>query len=354
MSKDGIETNPKKVKDIREWPVPKTVTDVKSFLGLTNYYRKFMLQYSRIAKPLQDLTSGENAYKKKTKVNWTAVHQEAFERLKEIVSSAPILAYADYTKPFKVYTDASELGLGAVLAQIQEDKEPAIAFVSRSLSKAEKRYDAHKLEFLALKWAITDRFHEYLYGGSFEVFTDNNPLMYVLTMAKLDATGQRWIAALALYNFKIFYRSWKLNVNADALSRIPWPMEEKQNCELYDESVVHAMVTKSNDIECPQEPEDYVLKAAQFYAPDYVPQIPIHEWKKLQRKDPTINRVIELLQSNQLSRYKIQKNDSSDIRCYMKVRKYLHLLEGILHRRVHSKHQSQEVNQMVLPPEFRK
>ena len=134
-----------------------------------------------------------------------------------------MLAYADYKKPFKVYTDASEKGLGAVLAQRQEDgSEPAIAFASRTLSKAEKQYDAHKLEFLALKWVITDHFHEYLYGGEFDVFTNNNPLTYVLTTAKLDATGQHWVATLALYNFKIYYRSGKLNVNADALSRIPW------------------------------------------------------------------------------------------------------------------------------------
>ena len=87
--------------------------------------------------------------------------------------------------------------------------------------KSEKNYDAHKLEFLALKWSVTERFHEYLYGGEFEVNMDNNPLTYILTMAKLDATGKRWVASLANYNCKIFYRSGKLNVEADTLSRIP-------------------------------------------------------------------------------------------------------------------------------------
>ena len=118
-----------------------------------------------------------------------------------------VLAYADYKKPFRVNTDASERGLGSVLYQKQNDDTfRVIAYASRSLSKTEKNYNAHKLEFLALKWAITERFHEYLYGGNFKVFTDNNPLTYVLTSAKLDATGQRWIANLANYNFKIFYR----------------------------------------------------------------------------------------------------------------------------------------------------
>ena len=89
------------------------------------------------------------------------------------------------------------------------------------MSKTEKNYSAHKLEFLALKWVVTERFHEYLYGGEFEVYMDNNPLTYVLTTAKLDATGQRWIANLANYNFKIHYRSGKSNIDADALSWIP-------------------------------------------------------------------------------------------------------------------------------------
>ena len=86
-----------------------------------------------------------------------------------------------------------------------------------TLSRSKRNYDTHKLEFLALKWLITERFHEYLYGRHFEVYTDNNPLTYILTTAKLDATGQRWVASLANYYFKIFYKSGKLNVEADAL-----------------------------------------------------------------------------------------------------------------------------------------
>ena len=96
-----------------------------------------------------------------------------------------------------------------------------IAYVSQTLSRSKRNYDAHKLEFLALKWSVTERFHEYLYGGHFEVYTDNNPLTCVLTTAKLDATGQQWVASLANYNFRIFYKSGKLNVEADALSCIP-------------------------------------------------------------------------------------------------------------------------------------
>ena len=155
-------------------------------------------------------------------IEWTEECQIAFDKLKDLCTSTPILAYANYCKPFQLQTDASDLGLGAVLYQKDEnDHQRVIAFASRSLSNTERNYPAYKLEFLALKWAITDRFHEYLYGGQFDVYTDNNPLTYILTSAKLDATGQRWVASLANYDFRIFYKSGKTNVEADAFSRIP-------------------------------------------------------------------------------------------------------------------------------------
>ena len=135
-------------------------------------------------KPLNKLISGDNAKKKHRKVEWTDECQEAFEKLKDACTDTPILAYADYEKPFRLNTDASEKGLGAVLYQTQEDgTQRVIAYASRSLSKTERNYDAHKLEFLALKWSVTECFHEYLYGGKFDVYTDNNPLTYVLTTA---------------------------------------------------------------------------------------------------------------------------------------------------------------------------
>ena len=202
VSEDGIRTDPKKIKAILQWPVPITVTDIRSFLGLTNYYWRFLKGYAKIARPLTTLISGENADKKKALVVWTPECQEAFEHLKKLCTEAPVLAYPDFTKPFKLHIDACDRGLGAILYQEQADgKEKPISFASRSLNKAESNYPAHKLEFLALKWAVTKRFHEYLYGNEFTVYTDNNPLTYILTTAKLDATSHRWVAALAAYNF---------------------------------------------------------------------------------------------------------------------------------------------------------
>ena len=112
----------------------------------------------------------------------------------------PILASANYKKPFKLHTDASENRLGAVLYEKQDNgMNCIIAYASCTLPKSERNYDAHKLDFLALKWSVMERFHEHLYSGHFEVYTDNSPLTYILTTAKLDATGQRWVLSQMPY-----------------------------------------------------------------------------------------------------------------------------------------------------------
>ena len=157
VSKDGIETDPKKITAIKEQPVPKTVMEVQSFLGFTNYYHKFIPKYAHIAQPINQLVSGENAIKKKPLVKWTAECQQAFEQLNQLCSQTAILAYANYKKPFKLHTNISENGLGAVLYQKQDDgTDHMIPYASCTLSKSEKNCHAHKLEFLALKWSITE------------------------------------------------------------------------------------------------------------------------------------------------------------------------------------------------------
>ena len=141
-------------------------------------------------------------------------------------------------KPFKLHTDVSVLDLRTLLYQVQDGVEKVISYASRSLMKSESKYPVHKLEFLCLKWAITEQFHEYLYGNTFDVYTDNNPLTFVLTTTKLDAMGHRWITGLANYNFRIHYKSGKSNVEADALSRIDW---EKHD-EIIQADSIQAMV----------------------------------------------------------------------------------------------------------------
>ena len=215
LSEDGIHTIPSKTEAVKSWPIPKCTKDVRKFLGFTGYYRRFIRNYAAIARPLNDLLGGhstnpKNKRKSATKQTlfaWAEEQQNSFDTIISKLTSPPVLAYADYSKPFTLHTDTSSNGLGAVLYQTQGGEERVVAYASRSLKPSERNYPAHKLEFLALKWAVCEKSHDYLYSGKFEVLTDNNPLTYVLTTAKLDATGQRWVAALSDYNLSIKYRS---------------------------------------------------------------------------------------------------------------------------------------------------
>ena len=168
--------------------------------------------FASIVRPLNDLLVSQVTNQKARKKNspkrvpfkWASVQQESFETIIDRLSNPPVLAYAEYSLNFKVHTDASVNGLGAVLYQNQTNKERGIAYAGQSLKPSERNYPAHKLEFMALKWAVCEKFHDYLYGSQFEVITDNNLLMYGLTTAKLDTTGQRWVAALSGYRFLIW------------------------------------------------------------------------------------------------------------------------------------------------------
>ena len=291
----GIETNPKKVEKVLSWPRPQTVTTLQEFLGLCNYYRKFIENFSSIARPLYKLLTGIDNKNTKSRsgrnaINWTDKHEECFKNIKECLHYYPVLTYTNYTKPFKVHTDASEIGLGAVLYQDQDEgPSRVIAYASRSLMKSERRYHSPKLEFLALKWAITDQFHEYLYGGTFEVHTDNNPLTYVLTTAKLDAMGQRWVASLANYNFKVIYHSGKQNTDADTLSRILWDTEQ-----------VNATLERGLVRDC-HMPYSANIMSIQ---PEVLPKMTNKDWIREQENDTDIKHVRDLMKSNKHLQYK--------------------------------------------------
>ena len=236
VSAEGIEPDPEKIQKVMEWPIPRSKEEVRQFLGFIGYYRKFVKDFSKIAKPLTSLlpaTRRKGVRKKKDEEEnlfvWKEAQEQAFDNLKSQLMKPPILGYPDYDLPFELHTDASTKGLGAVLCQQQGEHKRVIAYASRGLSKSEQHYPAHKLEFLSLKWAVTEKFKDYLFAHPFTVFTDNNPLTYVLTSAQLDATGHRWVAALAAYTFDLKYRASRKNGDADAMSRLPGIIAEHQN-----------------------------------------------------------------------------------------------------------------------------
>ncbi|KAK3708498.1 hypothetical protein QZH41_003116 [Actinostola sp. cb2023] len=214
VTEDGVATDPAKVEQVLTWPVPENVTEVRSFLGLVSYYRRFIPGFSDTAHPLHRLTEA------KTDFQWTPQCQLAFDELKNLLTSAPVLAYPTRYDEFVLDTDASDHGIGAVLSQIQDGVEKPIAFASRTLSKSERNYCVTRRELLAIFEFVKHHRH-YLQGTKFHIRTDHAPLRSVLKAKEPEGQLARWIEYLSTFEFDIHHREGKKHQNADALSRRP-------------------------------------------------------------------------------------------------------------------------------------
>ena len=212
VSAAGIEVDNSKIVKIQQWPVPPDLTALRSFVGLCAYYRRFVPNFSTVCKSLFDLT------KKGTPFHWGPPQHKAFETMKTLLTSAPILGYPRREGLMILDCDASNLGIGAVLSQVQDDEEKVLAYASKTLGKAEKNYCVTRREMLAIV-AFVKQFHHYLYGAKFLVRTDHAALYWLLR--KKDPEGQmaRWISFLQSYDLEIQHRPGKRHQNADALSR---------------------------------------------------------------------------------------------------------------------------------------
>ncbi|MEW8548469.1 MAG: reverse transcriptase domain-containing protein, partial [Candidatus Thiodiazotropha sp.] len=217
VSGSGIRPDANNIEKVLNFAVPRNVTELQSFLGLANYYRKFIRNFANIAEPLNRLLH------KDTKFMWTDDSHRAFEKLRQSLTTYPVLAYPDFQKPFRVQTDASGWAVGAVLSQEQKGEEKVIAYASSTLSKSERNWSAYDKEFYAVVWAIR-HFRPYLGGSRFVVMTDHKPLANLRSIKQgHDPTGrrERWSIELSAYDFSIQYRKGINNGNADALSRLP-------------------------------------------------------------------------------------------------------------------------------------
>ena len=232
VSQKGVLPSKKNLESIAQCLPPDTYTKVKSFVGLVGHYRTFIKGFAKIAAPLYDLTGGDNKDKKLEHIDLSPEALEAFDHLKAACLQALILAFLDFDKTFLLETDASGRDLGAVLSQKQADGQyHSIAYASHMMNDTKQRYHSNQQEFLALKRAVTEQFHEYLspYGknrNEFVVCTDNNPLTYIFSSANLDAAGQHWVAHLASYNFSLEYQKGKDNTVTEVreyLNKIPHP-----------------------------------------------------------------------------------------------------------------------------------
>lgn len=267
ITKDGYKPDPKDTAALEKFKdSPKTVGELRSLLGFFGYYRAYVRDFSKKMKPLYDLLATKKVdgkekhvknggkkgqrYDSNVLLNWTDDHQKIVVEMIECLKSPEVMAYPDFNLPFFITTDASNQGLGSVLYQTQKGVDRVISYASRTLSEAERNYHMHsgKLEFLGLKWAVTERFSDYLRycHHPFVVYTDNNPLTYVLTTAKLNAVGMRWVNELADFEFSIKYRPGRLNVDADYLSRRSLDLEQmKEECtEEFNLKEIDAVISR--------------------------------------------------------------------------------------------------------------
>ncbi|KAI3805373.1 hypothetical protein L1987_27703 [Smallanthus sonchifolius] len=201
VNAEGIQVDPSKIEAISKWEIPKSPTEVRSFLGLAGYYRRFIQNFSRIAVPLTTLT------RKNVKYEWERKQEEAFQTLKEKLIHAPILALPHGNEDFVVYYDASHNSLGCVLMQ----RNKVIAYASRQLKTHEKNYTTHDLELGAIIFALK-LWRHYLYGVKFTVYTDHKSLKYIFGKKELNMRQRKWLEILSDYDYEICYHEGKKDI----------------------------------------------------------------------------------------------------------------------------------------------
>lgn len=262
ISGDGVATDPDKVRAVQQWPTPKDVGELRSFLGLASYYRRFVQGFADVAAPLHQLTAKGAVFE------WSERAERAFQLLRRALCQAPVLAFPQPGDQFVVDTDASNWGVGAVLSQVQGGTERVIAYYSRALSKPERNYCVTRRELLAVVAGLR-HFRHYLYGTPFLLRTDHAALTWLMNFKEPEGQVARWIAALQTYQFEIHHRAGRSHGNADALSRRPCLEAECRYCtrleereELAEEQVAAAEVVEDELIEACSREEFGAAQAA--------------------------------------------------------------------------------------------
>ena len=346
---------------------------MKSFVGLVGHYRCFIKGFAKIAAPLYDLTSGDNKDKKSEHVDLSPEAREAFDRLKAACLQAPILSFPDFNKPFLLETDASGRGLGAVLSQKQADGQyHPIAYASHVMNETEQRYHSNKQEFLALKWAVTEQFQEYLlpYGknrNEFVVRTDNNPLTYIFSSANLDAAGQRWVAHLASYNFSLEYQKGKDNTVANFLSQMNERLPEEEVQEYLNQiphpgvkAVLDNAITPIEEHaeqgvrltpDCQEGSQEETVEAR----PARLATTNVTDWKQEQKEDPVLYQVAKHLrvphETFKAALHKVL--DKKATVTYVKAKEQLLIKNGLLYLKTRQGQADEIVFQFVVPQRHR-
>ncbi len=235
VSAEGVHMEPAKVKAIQDWPMLQNAKEVRQFLGLAGYYRRFVHRFSAICAPLTDLLHETSEWK------WTQREKTAFDALKQAISSAPVLLLPDESKPYTVMTDASGFAIGAALCQDQGRGLQPIAFLSQKMLSAERNYPVHEQELLAVICALKTWRH-YLYGEQFTIETDHESLQYLQTQPQLSKRQIRWLETLSQFTYTMQYKKGKDNIVADALSRRPDHKADEQEMSAMSASRTSAAI----------------------------------------------------------------------------------------------------------------
>ena len=309
VNEHGIHTDPKKIEAISKIPSPKSVPQLRSFLGLTGYYRKFIPNYGGIANPLCKLL------KKKAKYIWSSECEEAFLKLKAALTDHSTLAYPDYSKLFILDTDASYTACGAILSQNDsDDNERPIAYYSFALNNAQKNYGVTKLEMLALVSAIR-HFRPYLYGSKFLCRVDHHSLIWLKNMRNPMGILARWLETLSNYNFTVEHRPGKLHTNVDALSRLPYDNADGiDNSYTASHHIRQITPVTQDDQEVP--PNRWELDLTQFI--------------QAQNDDPDIKRIKQWINDDIYPPNKELKKFTRAIRFYLGKRDSLVIRDDVL------------------------
>ena len=369
VSKKGVLPSKKNLEAIAECLPPDTYTKVKSFVGLVDHYRHFIKGFANIVTPLYDLTGGENKDKKSEHLDLPPEAHKAFDRLKAACLQAPILSFPDFSKPFLLKTDASGKGLGAVLSQKQSNgRYHPIAYASRIMNETEQRYHSNKQEFLALKWAVTEQFHEYLspYGknrNEFVVCMDNNPLTYIFSTANLDAAGQRWVAHLTSYNFTLEYQKGKDNTVADFLSCVDdrLPGGEVQDylskipylgVKAMLDNTITSLIDRDEqgmwpNPDCQNACQEETLGAR----PVRLATTNVTDWKLEQKEDPILYQVVKHRKASceTFKEALLKVTDQKATMAYVKPKEQLIMKNGLLYRQSKQGPIEKTVFQFVVP-----
>jgi len=277
----GLQPNPRQTAAVQEFPVPQSLHQLRQFLGLTSYYRRFIKQYAKMAAPLYRLT------KKDSKWVWDEWCQQAFKSLKQKLVQSPVLMYPDFEKKFVLETDASLSGLGAVLSQTKDSFLHAVSFASRSLSSPEKNYSITELETLAVVWAV-QHYRAYLYGHEVEIITDHSAVKSILEAPSLSGKHARWwlkVFGSGIKNIEIKYRPGSANVKADSLSRNPVSHPEGEDLEVQVSQIGSDPETLISDL-LGMSPATIMTSTSGFSAE--------------QQKDSTLKEIYDYIQQSSL------------------------------------------------------